>query len=309
MSAPVRGPILVTGGAGQVGGELADRASGRGLNVVAVSRGDYDLADPAAIEQMLGVRDWAAVIHCAAYTAVDKAESDVANAWKMNAISPALIAHHSALRGIPMLHVSTDYVFDGSNAVPYRPDDRPGPLGVYGASKLGGEFAVASGNPRHAILRTAWVVSTRGNNFIKTMRRLGRDRAVMKVVADQHGSPTSAADIADTLMIMTERMLEPNAPSGIWHFVNAGEATWYDLAEAVFADLERRTGRRPSIEAITTADYPTAAVRPAYSRLDTTSLTRDFGISPRSWKQAVAEILDELDRAESALVSEDWNNS
>ncbi|HEY0316534.1 MAG TPA: dTDP-4-dehydrorhamnose reductase [Sphingomonas sp.] len=289
------GPILVTGGGGQIGGELADRSA----DVVAVDLDEYDITDPASVERMIGARDWAAVINCAAYTAVDKAEGDIATAWSVNATAPALIAHHTAKRGIPMLHVSTDYVFEGSSAIPYRPDDRTGPLGVYGASKLGGEIAVASANPRHAILRTAWVVSARGDNFIKTMRRFGRERDLMKVVADQHGCPTSAADIADTLLAMGKRMAKPGAPAGIWHFVNAGAATWHDLAEAVFADLERREGRRPVLEAITTADYPTPARRPAYSRLDTGTLTRDFGIVPRPWQDAVADIFDALARIDA----------
>lgn len=294
MSGAIPGPVLVTGGAGQVGGEIADRASGHGVDVVAIDIAEMDLLDPASIAAMMASRAWAAVIHCAAYTAVDKAEQDIATAWGVNAVAPAVLAWETARRGIPIVQVSTDYVFEGSSAMPYKPDDATGPLGVYGGSKLGGEIAVRSGNPRHAVLRTAWVVSSRGNNFIKTMRRFGRERELMKVVADQHGTPTSAADIAETLLTICTRLLEPAAPSGTWHFVNGGDATWCDLAEAVFVDLERREGRRPVLQAITTAEYPLPARRPAYSRLDTSSLTRDFGIVPRPWQEAVADILDAL---------------
>jgi dTDP-4-dehydrorhamnose reductase len=299
----VSGPVLVTGGKGQVGGEIADRGAAHGLEVVAIDIAEMDLLDPESIAAMMASREWAAVIHCAAYTAVDKSENDVARAWGVNAVSPAVLAYETAKRGIPIVQVSTDYVFEGTSAVPYTPDDRTGPLGVYGGSKLAGEIAVRSGNPRHAVLRTAWVVSSRGNNFVKTMRRFGRERDLMKVVADQYGTPTSAADIAETLLTICKRMLEPDAPSGIWHFVNGGDATWRDLAEYVFVDLEKREGKRPVLEGITTAEYPTPATRPAYSRLDTSSLTRDFGIVPRPWQEAVAQILDELTAIEAAPVA------
>jgi dTDP-4-dehydrorhamnose reductase len=296
------GPVLVTGGKGQVGGEIADRAAAHGVDVVAIDIDEMNLLDPASIAAMMASRDWQAVIHCAAYTAVDQAEQDVATAWGVNAVSPAILAYETAKRGIPIVQVSTDYVFDGASATPYRPDDYAAPLGVYGGSKLAGEIAVRSGNPRHAVLRTAWVVSSRGNNFVKTMRRFGRERDVMRVVADQHGCPTSAADIAETLLTITKHMLAPDAPSGTWHFVNAGDATWHDLAEAVFVDLEQREGKRPVLEAITTAEYPTPARRPAYSRLDTSTLTRDFGIVPRPWRQAVGDILEALARIDASPV-------
>jgi dTDP-4-dehydrorhamnose reductase len=297
------GPVLVTGGNGQLGGEVAERAAAHGWDVVAVDIDEMDLLDSASMARMMASQKWSAVIHCAAYTAVDQAELDVATAWRVNAVSPAVLAFETARRGIPIIQVSTDYVFDGTSAIPYRPDDRTGPLGVYGASKLAGEIAVRSGNPQHAILRTAWMVSARGNNFIKSMRRFGREREIVKVVADQRGCPTSAADFAETLLTICRHMLEPNARSGTWHFVNAGDATWYDLAEAVFVDLDLREGRRPILEPIATADYPAAARRPLFSRLDTSSLTRDFGILPRPWQDAVADIFDELTRVDAPDLS------
>ena len=282
--------ILVTGGTGQIGIELRRRSSA----VVAPGRADLDLDDPQAIAAIVAARPWAAVINTAAYTAVDKAESDVAAAWRRNADAPAILAAETARLGIPLVQVSTDYVFDGSKAGAYLPGDATAPLGVYGASKLAGEVAVRSANPRHAIVRTAWVMSAHRDNFVKTMLRLGRERDHLRVVADQHGCPTSAADIADALLVIAARLADPAGPGGTWHFVNRGEASWHELATAVFAGVARRGGAVPSIEPITTADYPTPARRPANSRLDTATLERDFGIRPRPWLAALDDILAEL---------------
>ena len=285
-----RGPILVTGGTGQIGIELRRRSS----NVVAPGRAQLDLDDAQAISAIVAARPWAAVINTAAYTAVDKAESDVAAAWRRNAIAPAILAAETARLGIPLIQVSTDYVFDGGKAGAYLPGDATTPLGVYGASKLAGEIAVRSANSRHAIVRTAWVVSAHRDNFVKTMLRLGTERDHLRVVADQHGCPTSAADIADTLLVIAARLSDPTVPGGTWHFVNDGAASWHELAEAIFAGSARRGGTVPSIEPITTADYPTPARRPANSRLDTATLERDFAIRPRQWQAALDDILAEL---------------
>jgi len=285
------GPILVTGGSGQVGGALA-RLPGPDVEIVAPGRDTLDLTDPRALAAMIAARPWAAVVNCAAYTAVDKAESDVVAAWTVNALAPAALAAASAAASIPMLHVSTDYVFDGAKAEPYREDDPVAPLGVYGASKLGGELAVRSANPRHIILRTAWVVSATGNNFVKTMLRLGGERPQLRVVADQKGCPTSADDIAGAILTILARI--GHGPYGTYHFVNAGEASWHGLAEAVFSRAASLGRPAPSVEPIATSDYPTPAARPANSRLATTKITRDFGISPRDWHEAVHDIVDTL---------------
>ena len=284
------GPILVTGGTGQIGTELRRRSN----DVVAPGRAQLDLDDPLAITAIVAARPWAAVINTAAYTAVDKAESDVAAAWRRNATAAAMLAAETARLGIPLIQVSTDYVFDGSKAGAYLPGDATAPLGVYGASKLAGEIAVRSANPRHAIVRTAWVVSAHRDNFVKTMLRLGSERDHLRVVADQHGCPTSAADIADALLVIAARLSDPTVPGGAWHFVNDGAASWHELAEAIFAGSARRGGTFPSIEPITTADYPTPARRPANSRLDTATLERDFAIRPRPWQAALDDILAEL---------------
>ncbi|UAK25012.1 dTDP-4-dehydrorhamnose reductase [Sphingomonas nostoxanthinifaciens] len=283
--------ILVTGGTGQVGRALQRLAPDR---VVAPKRALLDLADPEALAEMVASQEWEAVINCAAYTAVDKAEADVVAAWTVNALAPAAFAAATAKAGIPLVHLSTDYVFDGSKAEPYVEDDPVAPLGVYGASKEGGEQAVRTANPNHIILRTAWVVSADGANFVKTMLRLAAGRPELRVVGDQYGCPTSADDIARACIAIVDRLAQPDAPRGTYHFVNAGEANWADLAEAVVARAATHGRPRPIVTRITTADYPTPARRPANSRLSTAKLARDFGITAPEWHVAVDAIVDTL---------------
>ena len=282
--------ILLTGGSGQVGTALRRLMP----DLVAPTRAELDLADPAALTAAVATRPWTAVINCAAYTAVDRAESDVVAAWQANAIAPAALAAATRAAGIPIVHLSTDYVFDGASPEPYGEDDPVGPQGVYGASKEAGEQAVRTANPGHVILRTAWVVSPDGANFVKTMLRLGAERDTLGVVADQHGSPTSAADIAATIQTIVARLRQPDAPAGTYHFVNDGEASWYDLAEAIFARAATHGRKVPQVNAITTSDYPTPARRPAHSRLATAKIARDFAVVPRHWRAAVDEIVDSL---------------
>ncbi|QHL89786.1 dTDP-4-dehydrorhamnose reductase [Sphingomonas changnyeongensis] len=279
-------PILVTGGTGQVGTALAARAAERGIEVVLPGRAALDLTDPDALARAVAGRDWGLVINCAAYTAVDKAESDADTARAVNAAAPAALARATAAAGIRLIHVSTDYVFDGSKPGWYDEDDPVAPLGVYGATKEAGEAAVRAANPDHVILRTAWVVSPFGHNFVKTMLRLGAERDTLRVVADQIGCPTSAIDIADALLSIAAG----GGPAGTYHFVNAGEASWHALAAFVIA----RAGLAARVDPITTADYPTPARRPANSRLATARIARDHGLSPRPWQDAVGEIVDRL---------------
>jgi dTDP-4-dehydrorhamnose reductase len=286
--------LLLTGGSGQVGTEII-RLAPAGLNIVAPGRAELDLSDPDAIAALVASRPWAAVINSAAYTAVDRAESDIVAAWKANAMGPAALAQATAQAGIPLIQVSTDYVFDGSKDGFYVEADPVAPLGVYGASKEAGEQAVRTGNPRHVILRTAWVVSPHGSNFIKTMLRLAETRPELRVVDDQRGCPTSATDIAQTVLDIAQRMIASSeAPAGTYHFVNDGEASWCELARAVFETAARHGHAAPKVEAIGTADYPTPARRPANSRLDVTKLRRDYAIAPRPWRTAIDEIVDTL---------------
>ncbi|MBU3077164.1 dTDP-4-dehydrorhamnose reductase [Sphingomonas quercus] len=281
--------ILVTGGAGQVGIELGRVDWPDDVVVHAPARDVLDLTSAASVSACFAATPFAAVVNAAAYTAVDKAEGEAGAAFAANALGPALLADATRAAGIPLVHVSTDYVFDGTRPGFYEESDPVAPLGVYGASKLAGELAVRAGNPRHLILRTAWVLSAHRGNFLKTMLRLAGSHPRLRVVADQIGCPTAAADIAATLRTVTLRLIEDEAaPVGTYHFVNAGEASWHGLAEAIVA------GRVP-VDAIATADYPTPARRPANSRLSTAKLARDYGIRPRPWQAAVAEIVAELE--------------
>lgn len=294
MTSPHARQVLLTGGSGQVGTEII-RLAPAGVEITAPGRAEVDLSDPHAISRLIASQPWAAVINCAAYTAVDRAESDVVAAWLANAIGPAAIAQATAQAQIPLIHISTDYVFDGSKDGFYLESDPVAPISVYGASKEGGEQAVRTTNPRHVILRTAWVVSPHGSNFIKTMLRLAQTRPELRVVDDQRGCPTSATDIALAVLTIAEQMMESqNAPAGTYHFVNSGEASWCELARAIFQMAGERGLPVATLEAIPSSEYPTPARRPANSRLDTGKLNRDYGVDPRPWPDAIAEIVAAL---------------
>lgn len=284
-------PVLVTGGSGQVGTALQRLGGGR---IIAPARDRLDITSESSIEAALASQRWSAIVNCAAFTAVDRAESERDAAWAVNAAAPAALARAAALRGIPVIHLSTDYVFNGSKGAPYVEDDPVAPIGVYGASKEAGERGVRDANPRHVILRTAWVVSASGSNFVKTMIRLARERAVVGVVADQTGCPTSAADIAAAVLTIVADIDRGAWQAGTYHFCNAGETSWHGLAAHVFARLCGAGRQVPVLEALTTADYPTAARRPADSRLATGRITRQFGIVPRDWRTAIDEVIDQL---------------
>lgn len=287
--------ILILGGAGQVGTELQAYPWPDDVRVHAPDRQNLDITDEAAVAAALDARAYAAVIVPAAYTAVDKAESEVAAAWRLNALAPAILAAETKRRGIPLVHVSTDYVFEGTGEGFYAPDAPVNPTSVYGASKAAGEMAVRTGNPRHAILRTAWVVSPHRGNFVKTMLRLSSERDKLTVVDDQHGCPTSAADLAAALATIALRLAQdPSAPTGTFHFVNDGATTWCGFARAIVEGSAKRGGRIVPVEGIPTSAYPTPARRPANSRLSTQSLTDAYGIAPRPWAAALDDILDRL---------------
>lgn len=287
--------ILVTGSGGQLGIELARLAWPAGTELLLADLDRLDITDQDSVARWFAAERPDAVINAAAYTAVDRAEQEVAAAWAVNAVGPALLAAATKAAGVPIVHVSTDYVFDGSGSGFRDEDDPPAPLGVYGASKLGSEIAVRTGNPRHAIVRTAWLFSAHRANFVKTMLRAGAANPTLRVVADQHGCPTSAADLAQALATMTLRMIaDPNAPTGTYHFVNAGEASWHCFAEAIFAAAAPLGGPAPEVAAIATADYPTPARRPANSRLATARIARDYGVVARPWQAALGEVVAEL---------------
>jgi dTDP-4-dehydrorhamnose reductase len=287
--------ILVTGGNGQLGTELQRCAWPAGYEIVAIDVADLDLTDTAAIAAKMAEREWAAVINGAAYTAVDKAESDIVTAWAVNAMAPAAFGEACAKANIPLVQVSTDYVFAGDKAGAWEVDDPVAPLGVYGASKLGGELAVRTSGARHVIVRTAWVVSAHGSNFVKTMLRVAADRDTLTVVDDQRGSPTSAADLARALMAITLRLIEDDAaPTGTFHFSNAGETSWAGFAAEIFRQAAARGGVSANVTPITTDQYPTPARRPANSLLSHAAIGAAYGIASRPWKDALSDILDEL---------------
>ena len=300
MTTSVR-TVLVTGANGQLGTELQRCAWPEGWTVVAVDQDTLDLRDTAAIAARVaagpdgaGAR-WSAVINGAAYTAVDKAETDVVTAWAVNAMAPAAFGEACAKAAIPLVQVSTDYVFAGDKTGAWEIDDPVAPLGVYGASKLGGELAVRTSGARLAIVRTAWVVSAHGANFIKTMLRVGEARDSLTVVADQRGSPTGAADLAHALMTMTVRLVEDeSAPTGTFHFSNAGDISWADFATEIFRQSALRGGPSCAVVPIPSSDYPTPAARPGNSLLSHVAITAAYGIAPRPWQAALSDILDEL---------------
>lgn len=293
MAEPVH--ILITGGAGQVGLELQAANWPEDVVIHAPTRAEMDLGDITSVKAAFAKTPFAAVINSGAYTAVDKAEDEIATAFSANAIGPAVLAEVTRKAGVPLIQVSTDYVFDGAKETLYIEDDPVGPLGVYGASKLAGELAVRSGNPRSVVLRTAWVLSVHRSNFLKTMLRLAADRPTLRVVEDQHGCPTSARDIAETLKTITLKMIaDTDAPTGIYHFVNAGETSWAGLAQQIFTFSAATGGPSATVEGIPSVDYPTPAQRPSNSRLSTEKLTRDYAIAPRPWQMAVSEIITEL---------------
>lgn len=289
--------VLVTGGSGQLGQALANAAHAPGETFAFPPRAELDLGNSDSIQAYMAERPFNAVINGGAYTAVDRAESDALAAWQANCLGPATLADLCRERGIPLIHVSTDYVFDGETAGPVLPTAPIAPLGIYGASKAGGELAVAASGARHAILRTAWVVSPYGNNFVKTMLRLARTRDDLGVVADQTGSPTSADDLAVAVLAITRRFVAERAQmSGIWHIANNGSATWHDVACHAIASAQFDTP--PTVRPITTAEYPTPARRPRNSQLDCCALTRDFGITMPPWQDAVARIVADLGAAQ-----------
>jgi len=280
---------LVTGGGGQLGRALTAHAPS-GLEVCALARADLDIGDPAAIEACLERENPDLVINAAAYTAVDRAEEDAAKAFAANAEAPGLLAAACSRRSIRFLHVSTDFVFDGTQSHPYGPDDPTGPLGVYGASKLAGEQAVAEAMPDALILRTGWVYSHGPGNFLGTMLRLHAERDELRVIADQVGTPTSTRSLAEALWAGAARV----DLCGLYHFSDAGACSWYDFAVAIGEEGAARgiLTRPAAVQPIRTEDYPTPARRPQYSVLDKTATWRDFGLVPIHWRQRLRDTLD-----------------
>jgi dTDP-4-dehydrorhamnose reductase len=280
--------ILVTGKAGQLATSLAARAAGNAkLELVTLSRPQLDLEQPASIAEQFAATQPDLVINAAAYTAVDRAETEPEKAFAINRDGAAVAAGTAYRLGVPFVHISTDYVFDGSSSRPYVEADETNPLNVYGQSKLEGERAVLAAHPRALVLRTSWVFSPFGSNFVKTMLRLGADRPVLRVVSDQFGSPTSSVDLAAAILDIAPIL--QTEPGGLYHLAGQGSTNWYDFAAFIFQGGKQHGGPAPELEAISSRDYNTAARRPANSRLDCTAFAQRFGISLRPWEEAVSE--------------------
>ena len=277
--------ILVFGKTGQVATELQRQA-----DVMALGRDAAELTVPAACAQVIARHAPDAVINAAAYTAVDQAEDDEDTATRINGAAPAAMARACADLGIPFVHISTDYVFDGSGQMPWPVDAPTGPLGAYGRSKLVGEDGVRAAGGTYAILRTSWVVSAHGKNFVKTMLRLGADRDRLTIVADQVGGPTAAGDIASACLAIAAQLRDDAAKTGTYHFSGGPDVSWADFAREIF----RQAGLTCKVADIPTSDFPTPAKRPANSRMDCSSTTEQFGIPRPDWRNSLSLILKDI---------------
>jgi dTDP-4-dehydrorhamnose reductase len=289
-------PILVAGESGQLARSLVAEAAVRGVPLVAMERPHLDVTDSGSVERAITATAPRAIINAAAYNAVDRAEAEPAPAFALNRDGPARLAAAAARRDVPFIHVSTDYVFDGSKDAPYREDDAPAPLGIYGRSKLEGERAVRETCPAGIILRTSWLYSRFGRNFVTTMLQLAQTREVVRVVDDQHGAPTAARDLARAMLDLTERMTGAgtNDRAGVYHLAAQGETTWHGFAAAIFAGWARRGRHVPALQPITAAEYKAAARRPKNSRLDCTKIERAFGLRLPAWPASLESCLDDL---------------
>ncbi|KJF69045.1 dTDP-4-dehydrorhamnose reductase [Rhizobium nepotum] len=289
--------LLVTGRYGQIATALTERAALDGrFDVVSLGRPQFDLADPSTVGAAIEMASPDIIVSAAAYTAVDQAESEEDLATRMNGLSAGEIAKAAHRLGVPIIHISTDYVFDGLKSTPYLEDDIVAPIGVYGRSKLAGEIAVRAATEEHVILRTAWVYSPFGKNFLKTMLRLAETRDSLSIVDDQIGNPTSALDIADGILTMASNILSDNSRMfrGTFHMSGDGAASWADFAEEIFSQARLRNGPFATVKKIATSEYPTPARRPANSRLDCSRLRKLHGIISPPWQSSTAQVVERL---------------
>jgi dTDP-4-dehydrorhamnose reductase len=290
--------IAVTGRGGQLASAMLEKAAAmRDVSLMAFVRAAVDLGHPdSVLPAIRGVKP-DIIVNAAAYTAVDQAESEPDIAMAVNGAGAGAVAVAARVLGIPVVQISTDYVFDGTSLLPYREDDAVNPVSAYGRSKLEGERAVAAANPDHVILRTAWVYAAEGKNFMRTMLRLAETSETLRVVADQHGAPGYAPDLANAVLAVCRNLLanpQRDDLRGIFHMAGAGEATWADFAEAIFAGSAARGGPTAGVTRITTAEYPTPAQRPANSRLDCSKLLGVHGIVLPEWRESLEGCLDRM---------------
>lgn len=284
--------FLITGAKGQVGHCLTEQLTGK-AEILAVDRDELDITDRDAVFNIVKTFKPDVIINAAAHTAVDRAESEVELSEAINVKGPQYLAEVANEIGAVILHISTDYVFEGTGTGEYKEDDQTNPQGVYGRTKLEGEIAVQQANPRSIILRTAWVFGEHGHNFVKTMLRLAKDRDSLGIVGDQFGGPTYAGDIAKALIEMSNQILSGKENAfGVYHFTGKPYVSWYEFAKAIFAEAELQNilEKSPLVNSIATSDYPTPAKRPANSRLDLTKIKQVFNIEPSDWQAALKNI-------------------
>lgn len=287
--------LLIIGSNGQVGWEVMRQCAAEDLPHDGKDLPDFDITDPSAVSGTV-TDDITMVVNAAAYTAVDKAETDASTANAVNAAGPSYLAAECQRRGIPLIHISTDYVFDGTQKEPYLETDPVSPIGVYGKSKAEGEDAVRSTLPRHIILRTAWLCGVHGQNFVKTMIRLGLERDHLRIVNDQFGCPTFAFDIAEAILTIYKKYRTDSSIAwGTYHYCGAGAATWYEFATEIFQYVRRYVSLNVrNIEPILTEQYPTPAKRPANSVLDCRKIERSLGIRIKPWRPRLRHMIDLL---------------
>lgn len=287
--------ILVTGASGQLGRELQRLEWPTDWWVHPVDRSVVDFRDPDTVSALVEGRPWSAVINAAAFTAVDAAETDPVTAWTVNALAPAALGAACARANIPLVHISTDYVFSGEMRGDRREGDPVDPGNVYGASKLGGELAVRTSGARHVILRTSWLYSASAPNFVTTMLRLAANQKEVRVVDDQLGNPTSARDLAAAIGIVVSRLVnDRDAPEGTFHFAGRGTVSWADFATEIFRQSAIRGGAFAHVQPIASSEYPRAARRPANSPLESAAIRDAYGIDPRPWQESLGQVLDEI---------------
>lgn len=284
--------VAVIGTSGQLAIELRRQPAPAGVELVPAYK--VDLADATAVKAYLDHTQPALIINAGAYTAVDKAESERERAFAVNAAGPGTLASWCVKHNAALVHVSTDYVFAGSKVGPYNESDDTAPLGVYGQSKLAGENAIRSAIEQYVIVRTSWVFSAHGSNFVKTMLRLAAERDELRVVADQYGRPTAASDLAVALWQVAARIQSGTPRFGTFHFAGAGETTWHGFAQAIVDEQARYTGKRPRVTPIATHEYPTPARRPQNSILSTNAFEQAFKLTPRPWPHGLSEVVSEL---------------
>lgn len=292
--------VLVVGSAGQLGFELMRASWPPSVEVRGVDLPELDVTRADQVDAAVAALGSGVVVNAAAYTAVDKAEIEVELALRVNRDGPAHLAGACQRHGSSLIHVSTDYVFDGTKATAYLETDPAAPVSSYGRSKEAGESMIRAELARHLIVRTSWLYGVHGQNFVKTMLRLSKERDRLRVVDDQYGCPTSAQDLASALVLLVGRIMnDPSIPWGTYHYANRGRTTWCELARTAIAFASRSTGRVVPVDAITTADYPTPARRPASSELDTSRIEQAFGIQPPPWRDSLRRVVDEIIAADA----------